>query len=181
MWRAGGVIALAASRGEKVTIACLTFGERGESARAWREGRKLDEIKAIRRDEAERAAALGAEVRFFGAGDYPLTATAALTDRLVAVHRDTQPDVVLTHPTEDSYNGDHPAANRMALEARVLAQAIGYPGEGEIIGAPAGGEASRSSWARTDRRTRRPGVRRAWGRRPAAAARPPPNKQNTQK
>ena len=48
----------------------------------------------------------------------------------------TQPDVVLTHPTEDPYNGDHPAANRMALEARVLAQAIGYPGEGEIIGAP---------------------------------------------
>src|SRR5689334_8962393 len=126
VWRAGGAIALAASRGEKVTIACLTFGERGESAKAWREGRKLDEIKAMRREEAEKAAAtLGAEVRFFDAGDYPLTATAELTDRLVAVCRETQPDVVLTHPTEDPYNGDHPAANRMALEARVLAQAIG--------------------------------------------------------
>ncbi|MFE6623367.1 PIG-L deacetylase family protein [Streptomyces sp. NPDC057740] len=137
VWRAGGAIALAAFRGEKVTIACLTFGERGESAKAWREGRKLDEIKAMRRAEAERAAAtLGAEVRFFDAGDYPLTATAELTDRLVAVYRDIQPDVVLTHPTEDPYNGDHPAANRMALEARNLAQAIGYPGEGEIIGAP---------------------------------------------
>jgi 4-oxalomesaconate hydratase len=54
VWRAGGAIALAAARGEKVTIACLTFGERGESAKAWREGKKLDEIKAIRRDEAER-------------------------------------------------------------------------------------------------------------------------------
>ena len=137
VWRAGGAIALAASRGEKVNIACLTFGERGESAKAWREGRKLDEIKAIRRDEAERAAAtLGAEVRFFDAGDYPLVASAELTDRLVAVYRESQPDVVLTHPTEDPYNGDHPAANRMALEARVLAQAIGYPGPGEIIGAP---------------------------------------------
>ncbi|KUO06204.1 PIG-L deacetylase family protein [Streptomyces caeruleatus] len=137
VWRAGGAVALAASRGEKVTIACLTFGERGESAKAWRAGRKLDEIKAIRRDEAERAATtLGAEVRFFDAGDYPLLATAELTDQLVAVYRDTQPDVVLTHPTEDPYNGDHPAANRMALEARILAQAIGYPGEGEIIGAP---------------------------------------------
>ncbi|MGW0585176.1 PIG-L deacetylase family protein, partial [Streptomyces sp. NPDC002920] len=137
VWRAGGAIALAAARGERVTIACLTFGERGESAKAWREGRKLDEIKAIRRDEAERAAAaLGAEVRFFDAGDYPLVATAELTDRLVAVYRETQPDVVLTHPAEDPYNGDHPAASRMALEARVLAQAIGYPGEGEIIGAP---------------------------------------------
>jgi 4-oxalomesaconate hydratase len=137
VWRAGGAIALAASRGEKVTIACLTFGERGESAKAWREGRKLDEIKAIRRDEAERAAAtLGAEVRFFDAGDYPLVESAELTDRLVTAYRETQPDVVLTHPAEDPYNGDHPAAHRMALQARILAQAIGYPGEGDIIGAP---------------------------------------------
>ncbi|GAA2487982.1 PIG-L deacetylase family protein [Streptomyces longisporus] len=137
VWRAGGAIALAAARGEKVTIACLTFGERGESAKAWREGRKLDEIKAIRKDEAERAAAtLGAEVRFFDAGDYPLIPTAELTDKVVAVYRETQPDVVLTHPVEDPYNGDHPAANRMALQARILAQAVGYPGEGDIIGAP---------------------------------------------
>ncbi|MEV8556890.1 PIG-L family deacetylase [Streptomyces sp. NPDC051917] len=137
VWRAGGAIALAAARGEKVTIACLTSGERGESAKAWREGKSLEEIKAIRRDEAEQAAAtLGAQVRFFDAGDYPLVATAELTDQLVAVYRETQPDVVLTHPVQDPYNGDHPAANRMALEARVLAQAIGYPGPGEIIGAP---------------------------------------------
>ncbi|MFD7203161.1 PIG-L deacetylase family protein [Streptomyces sp. NPDC059893] len=137
VWRAGGAIALAASRNEKVTIACLTFGERGESAKAWREGRKLAEIKAIRRDEAERAAAvLGAEVCFFDAGDYPLLVIPELTDRLVEVYRATQPDVVLTHPAEDPYNGDHPAAHRMALDARVLAQAIGYPGPGEIIGAP---------------------------------------------
>ncbi|MER7971152.1 PIG-L deacetylase family protein, partial [Streptomyces sp. NPDC096080] len=113
------------------------FGERGESAAAWREGRTLEEIKAIRRDEAERAAAvLGAEVLFFDAGDYPLVPTAELTDRLVAVYRATRPDVVLTHPAEDPYNGDHPAAHRMALEARVLAQAVGYPGEGDVIGAP---------------------------------------------
>ncbi|BBC38417.1 N-acetylglucosaminylphosphatidylinositol deacetylase [Streptomyces graminofaciens] len=137
VWRAGGAIALAAMRGEKVTIACLTFGERGESAKAWREGRKLDEIKAIRREEAEKAAlALGAEVVFFDAGDYPLIGTPELTDRLVAAYRAAQPDVVLTHTLEDPYNGDHPAAARMALDARVLAQAIGYPSEGEIIGAP---------------------------------------------
>lgn len=137
VWRAGGAIALAASRGEKVTIACLTFGERGESAKAWREGKKLDEIKAIRREEAEKAAAaLGADIVFFDAGDYPLLGTPELTDRLVAVYRAAQPDVVLTHPLEDPYNGDHPAAARMALDARVLAQAIGYPSEGQIIGAP---------------------------------------------
>ena len=137
VWRAGGAIALASARGERVTIACLTFGERGESAKAWREGKKLDEIKAVRRDEAERAAAeLGAAVRFFDAGDYPLLPTTELVGELVALYREIQPDVVLTHPLEDPYNVDHPAANRMAMEARILAQSIGYLGEGEIIGAP---------------------------------------------
>ncbi|CAL9354825.1 4-oxalmesaconate hydratase [Streptomyces sp. enrichment culture] len=98
---------------------------------------EAEEIKAIRREEAEKAAAtLGAEVRFLDAGDYPLTPTAELTDRLVAVYRETRPDMLLTHPAEDPYNGDHPAANRMTPQARVLAQAIGYPGPGEIIGAP---------------------------------------------
>ncbi|KPI18182.1 PIG-L deacetylase family protein [Streptomyces mirabilis] len=137
VWRAGGAIALAASRGEKVTIACLTYGERGESAKAWREGNSLEEIKEIRRAEAEAAAStLGARVRFLDAGDYPLLVTQELTDQLVRIYRDTQPDVVLTHPLDDPYNGDHPAAARMALDARVLAQAIGYPSEGEITGAP---------------------------------------------
>ncbi|MFF8026710.1 PIG-L deacetylase family protein [Streptomyces sp. NPDC007896] len=137
VWRAGGAIALAASRGEKVTIACLTYGERGESAKAWREGKSLEEIKELRRAEAEAAAStLGAQVRFLDAGDYPLFATQELTDQLVRIYRDTQPDVVLTHALDDPYNGDHPAAARMALDARVLAQAIGYPSEGEIIGAP---------------------------------------------
>lgn len=137
VWRAGGAIALAASRGERVTIACLTYGERGESAKAWREGKELAEIKEIRRDEAERAAAtLGAEVRFLDAGDYPLLGSPELTDRLVRIYRETRPDVVLTHPLDDPYNGDHPAAARMALDARVLAQAIGYPASGEVLGAP---------------------------------------------
>jgi 4-oxalomesaconate hydratase len=137
VWRAGGAIALAAARGEAVTIACLTFGERGESARAWREGRSLEEIKGIRRAEAEAAArALGAEVRFLDAGDYPLIATPELTDRLVGLYRELRPTVVLTHPLTDPYNGDHPAAARMALDARVLAQAVGYPADGEPLGAP---------------------------------------------
>lgn len=137
VWRAGGAIALAASRGERVVIVCLSFGERGESAKAWQEGRTLDEIKRLRRDEAERAATtLGAEVRFLDAGDYPLRESAELTDALVTLYREIQPTVVLTHAREDPYNGDHPAAARMALQARVLAQAIGYPAPGEPLGAP---------------------------------------------
>ena len=38
-------MALAASRGAPVTVLCLTYGERGESARAWRDGMELTEIK----------------------------------------------------------------------------------------------------------------------------------------
>src|ERR1700688_247192 len=70
VWRAGGAMALASSRGAPVTVLWLSVGERGESARAWREGRKLDEIKAIRRGEATKAAGvLGAAIEFLDAGD----------------------------------------------------------------------------------------------------------------
>jgi 4-oxalomesaconate hydratase len=137
VWRASGAIALATARGDRATVLCLTYGERGESARAWREGKQLAEIKAQRQAEAEAAAAvLGAEIRFLDAGDYPLLETPELVDRIVQVYREVEPAVVLTHPLTDPYNGDHPAAARMALQARILAQAIGYPAPGEPLGAP---------------------------------------------
>ncbi|MEU3274436.1 PIG-L deacetylase family protein [Saccharomonospora sp. NPDC006951] len=137
VWRAGGAIALAAQRGQRAVVVCLSYGERGESARAWREGHSLEEIKAIREDEAKKAAsALGAEIRFLDAGDYPLVESRELVDRLVRIYRELSPSVVLTHALADPYNGDHPAAARMALQARVLAQAIGYDAPGEPLGAP---------------------------------------------
>lgn len=137
VWRAGGAIALTAAAGERARVVCLSYGERGESARAWREGKNLEEIKAERRAEAEQAAeALGAEIEFLDAGDYPLLETPELTDRLVHVYREFEPAVVLTHTLTDPYNGDHPAAARMAIQARILAQAIGYDAPGEPLGAP---------------------------------------------
>jgi 4-oxalomesaconate hydratase len=74
VWWAGGAIALHAKKGYRVKIVCLAFGERGESQFAWKQpGMTLDKVKVGRRDEAERAAAaLGAEIEFFDAGDYPL-------------------------------------------------------------------------------------------------------------
>src|SRR6478752_1493073 len=82
VWRAGGAIALQASRGHRVRILCLSFGERGESPGAWKQpGMTIERAKEIRRAESERAAGLlGAEVRFFDAGDYPLRATDAMLD-----------------------------------------------------------------------------------------------------
>jgi 4-oxalomesaconate hydratase len=137
VWRAAGAIALAVERRDRAKVLCLTYGERGESARAWREGKNLEQVKALRRAEAEKAAAtLGAEIEFLDAGDYPLRQTDELVDRIVHTYREVRPTVVLTHPLADPYNGDHPAAARMALEARVLAQAAGYPAPGEPLGAP---------------------------------------------
>ncbi len=137
VWRAGGAMALAAARGAPVTVVCLTFGERGESARAWREGKQLDEIKAIRRDEAASAASvLGASIEFLDAGDYPLRESAELVNQIARCYRRISPAVVLTHPLADPYNPDHQAAARMTLQARVLAQAAGYDAPGEPLGAP---------------------------------------------
>ena len=77
VWRAGGAIALYASRGYRVRILCLSFGERGESQGAWKEpGMTIERVKEIRRAESQRAAEiLGAEIRFFDSGDYPLRPT----------------------------------------------------------------------------------------------------------
>ena len=138
VWRAGGAIAVYADRGYRVRILCLSFGERGESQGAWKEpGMTVERVKAIRRAESERAAALlGAEVRFFDQGDYPLRSSDALMEALVREYRECRPDLVLTHPYDDPYNPDHPAAHRISLEARVYAQADGYPLPGPSLGAP---------------------------------------------
>ena len=59
VWRAGGAIALYASRGYRLRILCLSFGERGESQETWKEpGITVERVKEIRREEASRAAAI---------------------------------------------------------------------------------------------------------------------------
>jgi 4-oxalomesaconate hydratase len=138
VWRAGGATAVYAARGYRVRILCLSYGERGESQGAWAQpGMTVDRVKEIRRAESERAAALlGAEVRFFDQGDYPLRPTDALMEELVREYRVHRPEIVLTHSDDDPYNPDHPAASRISLNARVFAQAEGYPLKGPALGAP---------------------------------------------
>ena len=138
VWRAGGAIALYARRGYRVKIVCLAYGERGESAKLWREpGMTMEKVKASRKDEAQRAAdLLGGEIEFFDAGDYPLRSTPEMLDRLVDIYRELQPEFVLTHSLEDPYNFDHPEAARLAQEARIVAQAHGHQPKQKPIGAP---------------------------------------------
>jgi 4-oxalomesaconate hydratase len=128
VWRAGGAIALHAAKGYRVKILCLSYGERGESQFAWKKaGIKMSDVKAQRRDEAERAAhTLGAEIEFFDAGDYPLRTTADMLDRTIDMFHNLKPAFVLSHSLEDPYNVDHPEATRFAQEARIIAQAAGH-------------------------------------------------------
>jgi 4-oxalomesaconate hydratase len=138
VWRAGGAIALYAMRGYRVRILCLSFGERGESPGAWKQpGMTIERVKEIRRAESTRAAEiLGAEIRFFDSGDYPLQASEETIEAVVLEYRGLQPAFVLTHSHQDPYNPDHPAASELSLRTRVYAQAIGYPASGKPLGAP---------------------------------------------
>lgn len=138
VWRAGGAIALFAKKGWHMKIVCLSFGERGESARMWREpGATLEKVKAARIKEAEKAAKiLGGDIEFFDLGDYPLRVGDDAFFKLVDVFRKVKPQFLLTHSREDPYNFDHPRASAIAQEARVIAQAHGHkPGE-TVLGAP---------------------------------------------
>ena len=139
VWRAGGAIALHAAKGYRMIILCLSYGERGESQFAWKKaGASLADVKAGRRDEAERAAkVLGAEIEFFDAGDYPLHTKPAMLDRAIDVLHELKPLFVLTHALEDPFNVDHPEAARFAIEARIIAQAAGHkPDPGRTYAAP---------------------------------------------
>jgi 4-oxalomesaconate hydratase len=138
VWRAGGAIALYAGRGWQVKIVCLSFGERGESAKLWREdGMTLEKVKTLREEEARKAASiLGGDIEFFDCGDYPLNFTAAHMDRLVDIYRSLQPRFVLTHSLADPYNFDHPQAAHIVQEARIIAQAHGHQPAGTVLGAP---------------------------------------------
>jgi 4-oxalomesaconate hydratase len=138
VWRAGGAIALYAKRGWNMTVVCLSFGERGESAKLWRQpGMTMERVKRDRRDEATRAAELlGADIRFMDCGDYPLRVPDEVLFQLVDIYRSLKPQFVLTHSAQDPYNFDHPLATHVAQEARVIAQAHGHQPDQEVLGAP---------------------------------------------
>jgi 4-oxalomesaconate hydratase len=139
VWRCGGAIALHQAKGCAVTVVCLSYGERGESAKLWKQpGMTLERVKSERKREAENAArALDVhDIRFFDLGDYPLELDRAAKEQLVDVIRAVQPAFMLSHSQYDPYNTDHSYSTRVAMEARMIAQAWGHnPGE-KVLGAP---------------------------------------------
>ena len=122
-----------------MTIVCLSFGERGESAKLWKqEGMDLQTVKDARRAEAEAAAeALGAhEMIAMDLGDYPLELSRENKNDLVDIIRRVQPAFMMSHSKYDPYNTDHMYTTQVALECRMIAQAWGHnPGE-TVLGAP---------------------------------------------
>ena len=139
VWRAGGAIALHGARGVAMAVVCLSYGERGESAKLWRQsGMTLEKVKAERRREAETAARiLGvADIEFWDLGDYPIALDEAALHRLVDLYRRVRPTFILTHSRRDIYNRDHELVTEFAQHARIIAQAHGHkPGE-KVLGAP---------------------------------------------
>lgn len=139
VWRCGGAIALHQEKGYDVTVVCLSYGERGESAKLWKQpGTNLEMVKSKRRNEAERAAQmLGVnDIRFFDLGDYPLEMDREAKDRLVGVIRQVQPAFMATHSRYDPYNLDHMQTASVTLECRMIAQAWGHDPGTTVLGAP---------------------------------------------
>ena len=138
VWRAGGAIALYAERGWEVTVVCLSYGERGESAKLWRQpGMTMEKVKAHRKEETIRAAdILGAKTTFCDVGDYPMRVPDTVLYELAALFRKIRPEFILTHSHEDPYNFDHPLVAHVTQEARIIAQAHGHEPQTPVIGAP---------------------------------------------
>lgn len=139
VWRAGGAIAVTVRGGGSAVVLSLSYGERGESGELWREpGQTIENVKRIRHEEAERAAAaLGAEFRCLDFGDYPLEVGGDRLATLVEVIREVAPDVILTHTDRDPFNPDHPVAFHAVERARALAAGAGVASAFETVTPPA--------------------------------------------
>lgn len=139
VWRAAGTIALVTSQGGSATILALSYGEHGESGVLWKEpGQTVENVKRIRHEQASMAAGtVGADFRCLDLGDYPLVVGDAALEQVVALFRELQPDIILTHTPKDPFNPDHPVACQTVQKARLLASGAGVASAFERIIPPA--------------------------------------------
>jgi 4-oxalomesaconate hydratase len=139
VWRAGGAIAVCTAAGGTAEVIALSYGERGESGELWKqEGQTIENVKRVRHEEAERAAAhLGATFRCLDLGDYPLQIGGDELLRIADAIRAFAPDVVVTHTDTDPFNPDHPVAFAAVDRARGLAAGAGVASAFATISPPA--------------------------------------------
>jgi 4-oxalomesaconate hydratase len=131
--RAGGTITKLVRLGESVHVIDLTMGERGESEEFWQaqNGGTVDACKLLRRDEAERSAAvLGCTIEFADFNDYPLLINGERLRWLAERIQDVRPRLVLTHWPDDPFNVDHQETSTATVRAISCAIVSGFrPGK----------------------------------------------------
>jgi len=139
VWRAGGAVAVCTSTGGTAEVVALSYGERGESGELWQEpDQTVDNVKRIRHEEAERAAAhLGATFRCLDFGDYPLEIDQERLLTIADLIRDAAPNVIVTHTDTDPFNPDHGLASGAVARARSLAAGAGVPSAFRAVRPPA--------------------------------------------
>jgi N-acetylglucosamine malate deacetylase 1 len=109
----GGTLARFAQEGHRVTMVHVANGNMGHVQIP------PDELRLIRRKEAEQAANIlgAAEIFSLDIGDLVVDANHLATiSRMVALIRDVQPDVIITHAPED-YMKDHVEVSKLVFDA----------------------------------------------------------------
>jgi 4-oxalomesaconate hydratase len=137
--RAGGTIAKHARDGAEVHVVALSYGERSESGGLYTEGAKpsLDEVCAIRRDDALRAAdILGAGVSFLDWGDLSFEYSLERVKHLAEEIRTFRPDAILTHHGPDPVSMDHDTTYHLVNRAAQVAAAPGLESPHAPVGRP---------------------------------------------
>ena len=108
---AGGTLAQLAKAGHRITIVTMTPGDCGSADYS------PDEIAAIRRAEAARAAALiGAQYRCAEFRDLSIFSDQASRRRVAELLRETAPELILTSSPVD-YLCDHEATSQLVRDA----------------------------------------------------------------
>lgn len=133
IWRGGGTIAKYVKYGANVSLVILSYGARGESNDLWNiEGQTMENVKAIRRSESEKAAKfLGVEnIEFWDYEDYHMEITSDRMNQLLRKIREVKPHHILTHGPRDAFNPDHEAVSKFVFDASVLSTSNGVRIEG---------------------------------------------------
>jgi 4-oxalomesaconate hydratase len=126
--RSGGTLIKHVLAGARVKIVWLTCGETDEShfLLQQRPGISVDEVRAIREQEAFAAAGVvGAEGVMLGYSDNPLLMTPERMERLAREIADFKPDILLTHWKDELTYPTHMIASRAAVEAARMVKGVG--------------------------------------------------------
>lgn len=121
---AGGTLALLANQGHAITVVSMTPGDCGSHEHS------ADEIAAIRREEASRAAAvIGATYRCAEFRDLAIFSDDPSRRKIVGLLREIRPNIVMTAAPVD-YLCDHEATSLLVRDACFAAPAPNYAAPG---------------------------------------------------